>query len=68
MDVLLGLIQHVLLLLQLGGRDSKLIPHAQQNDIFGLFKEAHDVFDPGDMLEKNNNREMPTETTPSPVP
>ncbi|KAK5200842.1 plasma membrane localization protein, partial [Cryomyces antarcticus] len=32
MDVLIGLVQHVLLLLQLGGKGSELLPHPQQAD------------------------------------
>lgn len=32
MDVLLGFVQHVVLLLQLGGRGSKITPHRQQAD------------------------------------
>ena len=37
MDVLLGLVQHVLLLLQLGGRGSNVLPHHQQTDAIDLF-------------------------------
>ncbi|KAI9812124.1 MAG: plasma membrane localization protein [Pycnora praestabilis] len=43
MDVLLGLIQHVLLLLQLGGKGSNVQPHLQQTDAIGnetVSKEA----------------------------
>ena len=39
MDVLLGLIQHVLLLLQLGGKGTQILPHHQQTDAIDLFKE-----------------------------
>lgn len=68
MDVLLGLVHHMLLLLQLGGRDSKLVPHAQQNDVFGIYREAHEAFDPGAMLaEPDPDRQLPTESTPSPI-
>lgn len=38
MDVLLGLIQHILLLLQLGGKGSSVLPHYQQIDAIDLFK------------------------------
>ena len=38
MDVLLGLIQHILLLLQLGGKGSTVLPHHQQTDAIDLFK------------------------------
>lgn len=37
-DVLIGFVQHVLLLLQLGGRGSKLQPHRQQTEAFGLLR------------------------------
>ena len=39
MDILLGLIQHVLILLQLGGRGTNVLPHHQQTDAIDLFKE-----------------------------
>ena len=38
MDVLLGLIQHVLLLLQLGGRGANLLPRHQQTGAIDLFR------------------------------
>ena len=38
MDVLLGLVQHVLLLLQLGGRGSNVLPWHQQTDAIDLFR------------------------------
>ena len=38
MDVLLGLVQHILLLLQLGGKGSNVLPHHQQTDAIDLFK------------------------------
>ena len=40
MDVLLGLIQHILLLLQLGGKGSNVLPHHQQVDAIDLFKDS----------------------------
>ena len=40
MDVLLGLVQHVLLLLQLGGRGSNVLPHHQQTDAIDLFPDT----------------------------
>ena len=43
MDVLLGLIQHILLLLQLGGKGSNILPHHQQIDAIDLFKGTGDV-------------------------
>ncbi|KAI9654482.1 MAG: plasma membrane localization protein [Bathelium mastoideum] len=35
MDVLIGFVQHILLILQLGGKDSALEPHSQQTDVIG---------------------------------
>ena len=40
MDVLLGLVQHILLLLQLGGTGSNVLPHHQQVDAIDLFKDS----------------------------
>ena len=45
MDVLLGLIQHILLLLQLGGKGSNVLPHHQQTDAIDLFKDNQAVLD-----------------------
>ena len=45
MDVLLGLVQHILLLLQLGGKGSNVLPHHQQTDAIDLFQEAKDILD-----------------------
>ena len=45
MDVLLGLIQHILILLQLGGPNSKVQPHHQQTDAIDLFQDASETFD-----------------------
>ena len=45
MDVLLGLVQHVLLLLQLGGRGSNVLPWHQQTDAIDLFQGATDMTD-----------------------
>lgn len=45
MDVLLGLIQHILLLLQLGGKGSSILPHHQQTNAIDLFRDTKDVID-----------------------
>lgn len=45
MDVLLGLVQHILLLLQLGGTTLNVLPHHQQTDAIDLFSEKGNVFD-----------------------
>ena len=69
MDVLLGLVHHTLLLLQLGGRDSKIAPTSQQTDTLGLFREVKDTFDPGTILvQPDRGRPVnATEKTPSPI-
>ena len=43
MDVLLGLVQHILLLLQLGGKGSNVLPHPQQTDAIDLFKDSEAI-------------------------
>ena len=45
MDVLLGLVQHILLLLQLGGKGSDILPHHQQTDAIDLFEGTGDLID-----------------------
>lgn len=45
MDVLLGLVQHILLLLQLGGKGSNVLPHHQQTDAIDIFKGTEDILD-----------------------
>jgi len=45
MDVLLGLIQHILLVLQLGGKGSNVLPHHQQTDAIDLFEETKDLIE-----------------------
>ncbi|KAL9111914.1 MAG: hypothetical protein Q9227_003764 [Pyrenula ochraceoflavens] len=64
MDVLLGFIQHVLLLLQLGGRDSKLAPHPQQKEAIDLF---HDTPEQSEGNEESRGRAEPEAITPSPT-
>lgn len=43
MDVLLGLIQHILLVLQLGGKGSNVLPHHQQTIAIDLFEETKNL-------------------------
>jgi protein EFR3 len=62
MDVLLGFIQHTLLLLQLGGRDSKVVPHPQQTDGLDLFRDASNTFEPERGLTQSVS-----ESTASPI-
>lgn len=45
MDVLLGLVQHILLLLQLGGKGSNVLPHHQQTDAIDLFEATKELVD-----------------------
>lgn len=55
MDVLLGLVQHILLLLQLGGKGSNVLPHHQQTDAIDLFEANNDFEDrpsPNNSIEK----------------
>ncbi|KAL2439000.1 Protein EFR3 [Exophiala dermatitidis] len=49
MDVLLGLIHHMLLLLQLGSANTHVIT-PQRPDTIGLFREAKEAFDPSTVL------------------
>jgi len=70
MDVLLGFIHHTLLLLQLGGRDSKVLPHHQQTHTLGFYREARDAFDPSTVLappESGRQAVPTTEAKPSPI-
>jgi protein EFR3 len=62
MDVLLGFIQHTLLLLQLGGRDSKVAPHPQQTDGLDLFRDANNTFEP-----EHGPTQSVSELTASPI-
>ena len=41
MDILLGLIQHILILLQLGGKGTNVLPHHQQTDAIDLFRDSN---------------------------
>lgn len=69
MDVLLGFINHTLLLLQLGGRDSKISPHHQQSDALDLFRGVQEQFNKGlPLVEPDQGRgRLTTESMPSAV-
>lgn len=59
MDVLLGLVQHILLILQLGGKGSNVLPHHQQTDAIDLFKGTEDLLEGPTSLgsgEKNGTK------------
>jgi hypothetical protein len=62
MDVLLDFIQHTLLLLQLGGRDSRVAPHPQQTDGLDLFRDTSNTFEP----ERGRTQSL-SESTASPI-
>jgi len=67
MDVLLRLVQHTLLLLQLGSRDSTAVVQNQQADTLGLYKEMTASFDPAQLItepERGRLRDA-KESTPS---
>lgn len=61
MDVLLGLVQHILLLLQLGGKGSNILPHHQQTDAIDLFKGTEDLIDGPTSPGKGETNGMATE-------
>lgn len=69
MDVLLGFVQHILLLLQLGGRDSKITPHPQQSIGVGLFGDVNGEIGLSTMQASNEKPASSDATadTPSPV-
>ena len=66
MDVLLGLIQHILLLLQLGGTGSNVLPHHQQTDAIDLFKGTEDLLEaPVSLGNGVSNGKQAQESLPS---
>ncbi|KAK4694745.1 protein EFR3, partial [Lecanoromycetidae sp. Uapishka_2] len=65
MDVLLGLVQHILLLLQLGGPGSNVLPHHQQTDAIDLFKGTEDLIDGPSSPNSARNGEKTEESLPS---
>jgi len=65
MDVLLGLVQHILLLLQLGGKGSNILPHHQQTDAIDLFKGTEDLIDGPTSPSTAKNGEKAEESLPS---
>ncbi|OAP58103.1 hypothetical protein AYL99_07193 [Fonsecaea erecta] len=67
MDVLLGFIQHMLVLLQLGGPNARM-PQPHREDTLGFYREAKEAFDPGSILTENKMSRTPSkELTASPV-
>lgn len=68
MDVLLGLIHHTLLLLQLGGRDAKALPHHFQTDTLGFSREAKETFNPAAVLAGSGRENTPDATVSKPSP
>lgn len=69
MDVLLRLVQHILLLLQLGSRDSATMRQLQHADTLGLYKDIAASFDPAQLVTEPERGRIPDakESTPSPV-
>lgn len=66
MDVLLGLVQHILLLLQLGGKGSNVLPHHQQTDAIDLFKGTEDLIEgPTSLGKGETNGTKAEESLPS---
>ena len=66
MDVLLGLVQHILLVLQLGGRGSDVLPHHQQTDAIDLFQDTKGLIDEPSSTESiAKNGESIQEKSPS---
>ncbi|MCJ1372617.1 hypothetical protein MMC20_003842 [Loxospora ochrophaea] len=65
MDVLLGLIQHILLLLQLGGKGSNVLPHHQQTDAIDLFQETKDLIEPPSSTETLEKTRITDVSSPS---
>ncbi|KAI1628558.1 hypothetical protein EDD37DRAFT_12072 [Exophiala viscosa] len=59
MDVLLGFIQHMLLLLQLGGPNPR-IRAPIQNDTLGIYREAKEAFDPSTVLTGSDLKRTPS--------
>lgn len=68
MDVLLGFIHHMLLLLQLGGPNSRLM-QPQQSDILGFYRDTKDAMDPSRVLIGSEMGRVPSkqELTASPT-
>ena len=65
MDVLLGLIQHILLLLQLGGKGSNVLPHHQQTDAIDLFKINKETLDHPSPSDIRDHDHLKDATSPS---
>ncbi|MCJ1377935.1 plasma membrane localization protein [Xylographa soralifera] len=65
MDVLLGLIQHILLLLQLGGKGSNVLPHHQQTDAIDLFKDNKEILDQPSPTDTRDHDFLKDSTSPS---
>lgn len=65
MDVLLGLVQHILLLLQLGGKGSNVLPHHQQTDAIDLFQDSRNRVDQPSSTDGAEKVASETEFSPS---
>lgn len=65
MDVLLGLIQHILLLLQLGGSGSNVLPHHQQIIEVDPSQDVKERFDQPSSTDSIEKTALPTVHAPS---
>ena len=65
MDVLVGLIQHILLLLQLGGKGTEIRPHGQQADVINAAETSAVTRTAADEKEKDVVMEVVSTPTPA---
>ena len=65
MDVLLGLIQHILLLLRLGGKGSSVMPHHQQTDAIDLYKDSEVIAVTASPIDAANHESLEGAMAPS---
>ena len=60
MDVLLGLVQHILLVLQLGGKGSDVLPHHQQTEAIDLFRDTEGLINAPSSTENAVEEQSPS--------
>ena len=60
MDVLLGLVQHILLVLQLGGKGSDVLPHHQQTEAIDLFRDTEGLVNAPSSTENAVEEQSPS--------
>lgn len=59
-DVLLGLVQHILLVLQLGGKGSDVLPHHQQTEAIDLFRDTEGLINAPSSTENAVEEQSPS--------